>query len=130
MFCGVDWHQGPRNTRCITSGSATGHEAMRAAAYAYPASLPSPFRPKQHVSTPSLLAHTPSLLPLLPPASDPPQEAEEAGGKQRAAQAASVEALRDAMAARAGEVSHAIERNSRRASKMPELAQMLMPFLD
>jgi hypothetical protein len=34
------------------------------------------------------------------------------------------------MAARAADVARKVERGSRKASKMPELAQMLMPFLD
>lgn len=57
-------------------------------------------------------------------------EAEAAAGKQRAAASASLESMRAALAARAAEVARRIERGSKKASKMPELAQMLMPFLD
>lgn len=57
-------------------------------------------------------------------------EAEAAANKQRTAQARSLEGVREALAAKASDVARKIERGSRKASKMPELAQMLMPFLD
>jgi hypothetical protein len=59
-----------------------------------------------------------------------PQEVEAAAGKQRAAAATSLESTRAALVARAADVARKIERGSKKASKMPELAQMLMPFLD
>ena len=58
------------------------------------------------------------------------QEAEGAAAKQRAAAAQSVAGVREALAGKAAEVAQRIERGSKRAGKMPELAQMLMPFLD
>lgn len=73
-------------------------------------------------------ASTPPLTACAPAAA--PQEAEAAAGKQRAAASASLESMRAALAARAAEVARRIERGSKKASKMPELAQMLMPFLD
>ncbi|KAI3438631.1 hypothetical protein D9Q98_001053 [Chlorella vulgaris] len=57
-------------------------------------------------------------------------EVEAAAGKQRAAAATSLESTRAALVARAADVARKIERGSKKASKMPELAQMLMPFLD
>lgn len=65
------------------------------------------------------------------PALSPPtkQEAEAAAGKQHAAAARSLEQLREELAAKAGEVECKIERGSKKAGKMPELAQMLAPFL-
>jgi len=58
------------------------------------------------------------------------QEAEAAASKQRAAHARSLEALRESLASKAADVSARIERGSKRAGKMPELAQVLLPFLD
>ena len=60
----------------------------------------------------------------------PLQDAEEAAAKQRAAQARALSTLRDTLAQRAAEVASHIERSSRKAGKMPELAQVLLPFLD
>ncbi|KAL4425723.1 hypothetical protein ABPG75_009739 [Micractinium tetrahymenae] len=57
-------------------------------------------------------------------------EAEEEAGKQRAAHARALEGVREGLAQRAAEVSARIERSSRKAGKMPELAQVLLPFLD
>jgi hypothetical protein len=77
-----------------------------------------------------------SPLPVHPPTPPPPcpsarlQEAEGAAAKQRAAAAQSVAGVRHALAAKAAEVAQKIERGSKKAAKMPELAQMLMPFLD
>lgn len=72
-------------------------------------------------------APPPPSLPAQPP---PAQEAEEQAGKQRAAHARALEGLREGLARRAAEVAARIERSSRKAGKMPELAQVLLPFLD
>ena len=59
----------------------------------------------------------------------PLQEAEEAATKQHAQVARGLEALREGLAAKAAEVARRIDRANKRAGKMPELAQMLAPFL-
>ena len=51
-------------------------------------------------------------------------------GMQRSDAAAFLHTMRGEVAARANEVARKIERGSKKAAKMPELAQMLMPFLD
>lgn len=58
------------------------------------------------------------------------QEAEKEAGKQRAEHARTLEGLREGLAQRTAEVVARIERSSRKAGKMPELAQVLLPFLD
>ena len=58
-----------------------------------------------------------------------PQEAEAAATKQRATAARSLEQLREGLAAKAADVGRKIDRANKRAGKMPELAQMLAPFL-
>ncbi len=67
-----------------------------------------------------------ALTPLTPLSS---QDAEAAASKQRTAAARGLEQLRDALAAKAADVGRKIERANKRAGKMPELAQMLAPFL-
>jgi hypothetical protein len=57
------------------------------------------------------------------------KEAEAAAVKQRAAAAQAAEQLRESVAARVADAAGRIERGSRRAAKMPELASMLAPFL-
>lgn len=61
-------------------------------------------------------------LPLL-------QETEAAASKQHAAAVQGLEQLRDSLATKAAGVDRKIERANKKASKMPELAQMLAPFL-
>ncbi|KAI7844325.1 hypothetical protein COHA_002123 [Chlorella ohadii] len=56
-------------------------------------------------------------------------ETEAAASKQRTAAARGLEQLRDTLAAKAAEAERKIERANKKASKMPELAQMLAPFL-
>lgn len=62
-----------------------------------------------------------------PPA--PPQETEAAASKQHAAAVQGLEQLRDSLASQAADAERKIERANKKASKMPELAQMLAPFL-
>lgn len=72
----------------------------------------------------------PYLFPCQLPANSPRvQEVDAAAGKQRAAAAAELETLREAMAARAAEVGKKIERSSKKMTKLPEIAQVLQPFL-
>ena len=57
------------------------------------------------------------------------QEAEAAAAKQRAAAACELERFRERLAQQAADAGRRIERAGRKAGKMPELAQMLAPFL-
>jgi len=76
------------------------------------------------------LAVTGSLcLPHQQPYPTLPQETEAAASKQHAAAVQGLEQLRDTLAAKAAEAERKIERANKKASKMPELAQMLAPFL-
>ncbi len=70
-----------------------------------------------------------ALFARLLPRPTPPQEVEAAAAKQSAAAAQSLEQLREGLAAKAADVARRIERANKRAGKMPELAQMLAPFL-
>ncbi|PRW58744.1 ASYNAPTIC 3 [Chlorella sorokiniana] len=56
-------------------------------------------------------------------------ETEAAASKQHAAAVQGLEQLRDSLATKAAEAERKIERASKKAGKMPELAQMLAPFL-
>lgn len=71
----------------------------------------------------------PRTLSLPPPHRQCAQEAEAAAAKQRAASARGLEQLRTQLASKAAEVGRRIDRNNKRSGKMPELAQMLQPFL-
>ena len=63
------------------------------------------------------------------PSRRPLQEAAAAAAKQHAAAVRGLEELREGLRAKAGALQAKIERGSRKAGKMPELAQMLAPFL-